>query len=89
VGMAVTYVAPPLLVLRSGETTAIVLGGAAWLGMSLSFLPTLKLYRCPLLVAPLLPAIALFYMAATFASAVQFWRGRGGAWKGRYQAASG
>jgi hypothetical protein len=39
-------------------------------------------------VAPLLPVIALFYMAATFASAVQFWRGRGGAWKGRYQAAA-
>lgn len=89
VGMAVTYLAPPLLVLLSGETPAIVLGGVAWLGMTLSFLPTLKLYRCPLLVAPLLPAIALFYMAATIFSAVQFWRGRGGAWKGRYQAASG
>ncbi len=43
----------------------------------------------PPLLAPLLPAIALFYMAATVFSAVQFWRGRGGAWKGRYQAASG
>jgi hopene-associated glycosyltransferase HpnB len=89
VGMAVTYLAPPLLVLLSRETTAMVLGGAAWLAMTLSFLPTLRLYRCPALVAPLLPAIALFYTAATLASAVQFWRGRGGAWKGRYQAASG
>ena len=57
--------------------------------MALSFLPTLRIYRCPLVVAPLLPVIALFYMAATLGSAVQFWRGRGGAWKGRYQAASG
>ena len=40
------------------------------------------------LAPPLLPAIALFYMAATIFSAVQFWRGRGGAWKGRYQAAA-
>jgi hypothetical protein len=30
----------------------------------------------------------MFYMAATLGSAVQFWRGRGGAWKGRYQAAA-
>lgn len=88
VGMVVTYLVPPLLVLLSRETAAIVLGGAAWLAMTLSFLPTLKIYRCPLLLAPLLPAIALFYMAATVFSAVQFWRGRGGSWKGRYQAAA-
>jgi len=86
--MVVTYLVPPLLVLLSRETAAIVLGGAAWLAMTLSFLPTLKIYRCPLLLAPLLPAIALFYMAATVFSAVQFWRGRGGSWKGRYQAAA-
>ena len=89
VGMAVTYLAPPLLVLLSHETVAIVLGAAAWSAMALSFLPTLRIYRCPLVVAPLLPIIALFYMAATLGSAVQFWRGRGGAWKGRYQAVSG
>ena len=40
----------------------------------------------PLLM--LLPVIAAFYMAATLGSAVQFWRGRGGAWKGRFQAAA-
>ncbi|HEV2188278.1 MAG TPA: glycosyltransferase [Stellaceae bacterium] len=89
VGMAITYLAPPLLVLLSRETLAVILGGSTWLAMTLAFLPTVRLYRCPALVAPLLPAIALFYMAATLASAVQFWRGRGGAWKGRYQAASG
>jgi len=88
VGMVVTYLVPPLLVLLSRETAAIVLGGVAWLAMTLSFLPTLKIYRCPLLLAPLLPAIALFYIAATVFSAVQFWRGRGGSWKGRYQAAA-
>jgi hypothetical protein len=35
-----------------------------------------------------LPAIALFYAAATIASAVLHWRGRGGYWKGRFQAAA-
>ena len=86
VGMAITYLAPPLLVLLSDTPLAMALGGVAWLAMAASFLPILKLYRCPPLVALLLPAIAAFYMAATLGSAVQFWRGRGGAWKGRYQA---
>ncbi len=42
--------------------------------------------RCPAGFAPLLPAIALFYAAATVASAILFWRGCGGRWKGRFQA---
>jgi hypothetical protein len=56
--------------------------------MTVSFLPSLRAYRASPLLAPLLPLIALFYLAATLASAVQFWRGRGGYWKGRFQAAS-
>jgi hopene-associated glycosyltransferase HpnB len=86
--MGLTYLAPPLLLL-SRSPLAMALGGTAWLAMAASFVPTLRFYRCSLLVAPLLPAIALFYMAATLGSAVQFWRGRGGAWKGRFQAAPG
>ncbi|HWB47822.1 MAG TPA: glycosyltransferase [Stellaceae bacterium] len=88
VGMAVTYLAPPLLVLASGSVPAMALGGAAWLAMAAAFMPMLRHYRCPRPIALLLPAIAAFYMAATVASAVQFWRGRGGAWKGRFQAAA-
>jgi hopene-associated glycosyltransferase HpnB len=88
VGMAVTYLVPPLLVLLSGSKLAMALGGAAWLAMAASFVPMLRLYRCPPWVALLLPAIAAFYMAATLGSAVQFWRGRGGMWKGRFQAAA-
>ncbi len=85
--MAFTYLAPPLLLLLSGSPLAMALGGAAWLAMAAAFLPILRIYRCPPVVALLLPAIATFYMAATLGSAVQFWRGRGGAWKGRFQAA--
>jgi len=84
--MALTYLAPPVLAIAvSGWAAAF--GGAAWLAMSLTFVPMLRSYRCPLLLAPLLPATALFYTAATVASAVSFWRGRGGHWKGRFQAA--
>jgi hopene-associated glycosyltransferase HpnB len=84
-GMSLIYLAPPLL-LFFGSTVARVLGAAAWLLMSLTFLPILRFYRCQAVLAPLLPGIALFYTAATISSAVQFWRGRGGSWKGRFQA---
>jgi hopene-associated glycosyltransferase HpnB len=85
--MIVIYVMPPLLLL-SGSLWGALLGGAAWLAMSGAYLPMLRFYRCPAVLAPLLPVIALFYTAATVGSAIQFWRGRGGQWKGRYQAAA-
>jgi hopene-associated glycosyltransferase HpnB len=83
--LMLTYLAPPLLLLSLPPTT-VLCGGFAWLGMSIAFLPTLRAYEVPAPVAPLLPLIALFYVAATIASAVLFWRGRGGFWKGRVQA---
>ena len=84
--MTIVYLAPPLLLL-TGDPVAMALGAAAWLAMSAAFLPILRDYRCPPFLAPLLPLVALFYTGATIASAVQFWRGRGGSWKGRFQAA--
>jgi hopene-associated glycosyltransferase HpnB len=86
-GLMLTYLAPPLLLLSS-QPAAALCGALAWLGMSIAFLPTLRAYDASPLLAPLLPLIALFYAAATIASAVQFWRGRGGYWKGRFQAAA-
>ena len=86
VALTVIFLMPPLLLL-SGSTLAVMLGGIAWLAMSLAYLPMLRFYRCPVVLASLLPVIALFYTVATIGSAVQFWRGRGGRWKGRYQAA--
>ena len=83
--LAVTYLAPPLLLL-SPQPGAILCGAVAWFGMSVAFLPTLRAYNASRLIALLLPLIAIFYVAATVASAVLFWRGRGGYWKGRFQA---
>jgi hopene-associated glycosyltransferase HpnB len=83
--LALTYLAPPLLLL-SAQPAAILCGGIAWLGTAIAFLPALRAYEAPRAIAPLLPLIALFYVAATIASAVLFWRGRGGYWKGRFQA---
>ena len=85
-GMAIIYLAPPFLVL-TGDRLAVMLGGAAWLLMTISYLPVLRFYRQPLAGALLLPVIALFYMFATVDSAVRHWAGCGGGWKGRIQSA--
>lgn len=50
---------------------------------ALSYLPTLMRYRRLKLWTLALPLIALFYMAATVASAVNYWRGKGASWKNR------
>jgi hypothetical protein len=83
-GMLLVYVIPVLLPL-SGDATAAALGVAAWLLGAALFLPSVRGYRAPLWTAFCLPAIALFYFAATLESAVLYWTGRGGQWKGRAQ----
>ena len=83
-GMLLVYVIPVLLPL-SGDATAAVLGVAAWLLGAALFLPSVRGYRAPRWTAFCLPAIALFYLAATLESAVLYWTGRGGQWKGRAQ----
>jgi hopene-associated glycosyltransferase HpnB len=85
VGMALTYLAPPLLALFA-DGIARWLGLLAWGLMALAFLPTLRLYRRSPLWGVALPAIALCYMLFTLDSALQYARGKGGLWKGRVQA---
>ena len=81
-GLALTYLAPLLLLASDG---AAWLGGLSWAAMTLSYVPMLRFYGVSLLWAPLLPAAALVYLAATVASAWRHWQGRGGEWKGRVQ----
>ena len=81
--MVITYLAPPFLLFT--EKWAAVAGAAAWILMMISFAPTLRFYGRSWLWAPLLPLIAGFYLAATIHSAVLYWLGRGGYWKGRVQ----
>ncbi|MGH8169445.1 MAG: glycosyltransferase [Steroidobacteraceae bacterium] len=83
-GLLVTYLTPPLLLL-SREPILIGLGAAAWLLMTACYLPMVRFYRVPSAYALTLPAVALFYAAATVHSAVQYAAGRGGRWKGRTQ----
>jgi hopene-associated glycosyltransferase HpnB len=84
-GMAITYLAPPLLMLFA-DGAAAWLGFGAWIAMALCFLPTVRFYDRNPAWAFALPGIACFYSAATIGSAVNYWRGKGGQWKGRLQA---
>ena len=83
-GMAVIYLAPPLL-LFTRNPLAAVFGLAAWILMIIAYEPVLRLYGRSIAWAPLLPLIALFYLSATFDSAIAYWTGRGGMWKDRVQ----
>jgi hopene-associated glycosyltransferase HpnB len=85
-GLALVYAAPPLLALFASGT-ARWLALAAWALMALAFQPMLHFYRRSPLWGAALPLIAVFYAACTWTSAWQHWRGRGGLWKGRVQAA--
>lgn len=84
-GMVFTYLLPPLIAL-SPDPGIRPLGIMAWAMMGFAYLPTLANYRQAPLWAPFLPLVAIFYTLATIASALRYWRGKGGQWKGRAQA---
>jgi hopene-associated glycosyltransferase HpnB len=87
-GMIVTYLAAPLIAIFAPSPWRWA-GVAAWALMALSFQPTLRFYRRSPLWGLALPAIGALYTAFTLQSAIDVWRGRGGAWKGRAQALAG
>jgi len=84
VGMSVLYLAPVLLAMSGGVRLAL-LGGAAWLFMAVAYSSLVRFYRLHVIWALTLPLAALFYEMATIYSAIRYWRGAGGAWKGRHQ----
>lgn len=85
-GLALVYLVPPAAVVTgavAGSTATWVAGALAWAVMTGTYLPMLRYYRQPPWLAPLLPFTAFLYLLMTVDSAVQHYRGRGGAWKGR------
>jgi hopene-associated glycosyltransferase HpnB len=84
-GMMVTYLAPPLLALFA-DGAARAMGIGAWAIMAVVYWPTLRAYGRSPAWALALPLVAATYTVFTIDSAIQHWRGRGGAWKGRFQA---
>ncbi|RSS52981.1 glycosyltransferase, partial [Streptomyces sp. WAC07061] len=89
-GLALVYLVPPAALFAglaggrtAGGAATAWAGGLAWLLMTGTYLPMLRYYRLPAAFAPLLPLTALLYLLMTVDSAVQHYRGRGAAWKGR------
>ncbi|MER7462216.1 glycosyltransferase [Streptomyces sp. NPDC097981] len=85
-GLVLVYLVPPAAVLAgaaTGHAATAWAGGLAWLLMAGTYLPMLRYYRQPAVLALLLPLTALLYLLMTVDSAVQHYRGRGAAWKGR------
>ena len=85
-GLAVTFLAPILLVILTpyhGSLLAGLCGHGACYLMARTYVPTLNHYGFPAWRALTLPGAAILYMGMTISSALRHWRGRGGQWKGR------
>jgi hopene-associated glycosyltransferase HpnB len=97
-GLLLMYAVPPVFGLvflaaalgagTSGwQAVTATAGLAAWALMTISYLPTLRLYRLGGWRALLLPLVMMLYAAMTFDSALRHYRGSGGRWKGRVEGA--
>jgi hopene-associated glycosyltransferase HpnB len=80
--MLLTWIVPPVATLI-GRGMSFWFGLIAWIVLTISYLPTLGRFGRSPVWALFLPLIAAFYMAATIGAAVNHYRGRGVAWKGR------
>ena len=65
-GLALLFVVPPAL-----SATGSLLGGAAWLAMTLAYLPTIRAYRQPWPLAATLPLAGVLYAGMTLDSALR------------------
>lgn len=83
-GLSLIYIAP-LAFLAIGSPISMLLGGVAFALMMTAYIPMVRFYGLNPLWALSLPFVAIFYMGATVHSAINYWLGRGGEWKGRIQ----
>ncbi len=83
-GMLLLYVTP-IALLVSGSPVLAFAGAVAYGLTTFIYLPMVRYYRLNPLWALTLPLAGVFYTAATIHSAVKYWTGRGGEWKGRAQ----
>jgi hopene-associated glycosyltransferase HpnB len=73
----------PLAMVFFGRGWAPVLALFACGLAACSYAPTLRRYSLSYGWVLVLPLIAIFYMAATVGSAIDYWRGKGASWKDR------
>lgn len=84
-GMALVFVAPAVITLLPTSLAGMI-AATAWLAMLAAMQPMLFFYRRSVFWGFALPLAGAIYAAFTLNSAIQYWRGRGGLWKGRVQA---
>lgn len=85
-GLLLVYAVPPVAAFSGWVLHREVLGLLgllAWTVMTATYLPLLRFHGVSRGWSPLLPAVALLYLAMTLDSARRHAAGRGGAWKGR------
>ena len=80
-GLIVVYLSPVLL-LFAQSTAPVILGALAWGVMAFTYYPIVRFYGLHPGWALTLPLAAAFYAGATVHSAIRYWSGRGGEWKG-------
>ena len=85
-GLALVYLVPPLAVIYgiiAQDNKTAIIGMVTIFLISLSYLPTVKLYQLSPWWSLSLSAIAFLYGLMTIDSAFKHLRGKGGFWKGR------
>jgi hopene-associated glycosyltransferase HpnB len=85
-GMSIVYLVAPIgLGLGIITINWLLVGTSAltWLLMTIAYLPTVRLYNLSFIWTLSLPAIAFLYTLMTIDSAIKYYQGKGGAWKGR------
>jgi hopene-associated glycosyltransferase HpnB len=65
-GLALLFAVPPVL-----AATGSLVGGAAWLAMTIAYLPTVRAYRQPWPLAATLPLAGVLYAGMTVDSAIR------------------
>lgn len=83
VAMAVVFVAPLAGLIGLGGAAAGLVAAAALLCMCLAYAPVVRFYRLPPAWTLSLPVAAMLYLAMTWSSAINYWRGVRAEWKDR------
>jgi hopene-associated glycosyltransferase HpnB len=87
-GMTLVFAAPAAITLLPTDGVGLearLIAAATWIAMLGAIQPMLAFYRRSPLWGFTLPLTGAIYAALTLNSAIQYWRGRGGLWKGRVQ----
>jgi hopene-associated glycosyltransferase HpnB len=89
--LSLTLLAPPLLAVSGFALGApgAAIGAAAWLASAAAYLPVVRFYRLAPAWALALPLAGALYLAMTWSSACNYWRGTRATWKNRRYESSG